>query len=181
MRRAFLILLAISQIGAARHPSYGRESSNPPAVSAGVISIAAHPSEYSGRRLKVGGFLCLEFERAALYLDRSSFESGDRANAILVEKPKDLDRKLATRLSRRYALVEGTFVSGKDQIEYGYAGALTDIKLIRASMTSDDYYTSLDDSFTGWMLADKRFWVLLIATFAIPGFIYFRMMRRRKD
>lgn len=179
MRSAVLILLAISQIGAARIPVYGKPQFASSADAISLVALIASPAKYEGQHVRVEGFLSLEFEGSALYLDRPAFDAGLRKNAVWIDQPSDLKRPLVRRLSLRYASVEGTFVNQSGH--YGlYAGRITNVRRIVPLETRADYYSHTERGFR-WLMLDPRAWLLLTATFAIPGFTYFLMMRRRKD
>jgi hypothetical protein len=74
-----------------------------------LVNLIATPEKYHQRKIRVIGFLHLEFEGNCLYLHRDDFEYGMSKNAIwlnLTTKDKEL-----RRLSNEYVILEGTFES----------------------------------------------------------------------
>lgn len=179
MLRAFLILLAISQIGAAPLPVYGArwDGAGEPVS---LVALLANPTHYDGRTVRVDGFLNLEFEGNALYLDGAAFEAALARNAIWIDLPPAFDKRLARRLNRRYSTVEGVFVASEHGHMGAYSGTLTDVRRIVPLMTRADFEAYMNDTYAASMVRDPRVWLLLFGALAAPGIIWFSMTRRRR-
>src|SRR4051794_39863871 len=104
MRQWVLAVIAVLLIAAA--PS--RRWDEPQSEDVSLVALVANPAAYDGRRLRVVGFVSLEFEDSALYLDKDDFNAIVLRNAIWVDPPVCLDASARRRLSRHYAVVEGT-------------------------------------------------------------------------
>jgi hypothetical protein len=170
--RAILILLAISQVAAAPIPTYGRRWDGAE-KSVSVVALLADPSQYDGQRLQVEGFLNLQFEGNALYLDKAEFEADLSRNAVWIDLPRGFDKRL-------YATVDGVFVaSGRGHLG-AYSGTITDIGRIAPSMTRDDFESYMADNVAAAIWRDSRTWLLLIGAFAVVGGSWLGMARRRR-
>ncbi len=77
-----------------------------------LVELIARPELYDGRRIRVIGFINLEFESNHLYLSREDWEHGLFVNGVLVRPPPGLDSDSGParkRPNRQYVIVEGTF------------------------------------------------------------------------
>lgn len=74
-----------------------------------IVQLLARPELFAGKRVRVIGFVNLEFEGNALYLSRELFEHGGSRDAIWVDVE---GLPSAMKFRRGYALVEGTFSAG---------------------------------------------------------------------
>jgi hypothetical protein len=87
-----------------------------------LVRLVADPGEFDGRRVRVAGFMSLEFEGDALYISREDDDRDLTKNAVWLE--------LATRrptFDRGYALVEGTFRGSRTGHMGLFSGALEDV------------------------------------------------------
>ena len=91
-----------------------------------LIELIANPLPYEGKRVRVVGYLHLEFEGNAIYVHREDLEHAINANGLWVDfAPGTL--KSSAPCVDSYALVEGTFTL-KHQGHFGmWSGAITDI------------------------------------------------------
>ena len=73
-----------------------------------MVQLLANPERYDGLRVRVIGFVHLEFEGQAVYLHREDFDEALLGNALWVDfRPGTLS---ASRpIGDRYVLLEGTF------------------------------------------------------------------------
>jgi hypothetical protein len=76
-----------------------------------LIALIADPASYEGHRVQVVGYLNLEFEGNGLYVSKSDFDASVPRNAIWIDSNLWRDKAKSRRLSRRYALAEGTFTA----------------------------------------------------------------------
>jgi hypothetical protein len=88
-----------------------------------LVQLLASPERFDGKRVRVIGFVHLEFEGDAVYLHREDFERGLNPNGLSVGFRPDLYRRGAT-FNDRYVLLEGTFRARGGWLS---DGAITDI------------------------------------------------------
>ncbi len=100
---------------------------NPHAQSVSIIELLANPLKYDRKRVRVIGFLRLEFEGNALYLHRDDFENAIYKNALWVDRPKDLSNKQMVEVDQKYIICEGTFNAPEHGHMGMFSGSLTDI------------------------------------------------------
>jgi hypothetical protein len=93
--------------------------SGPDTVS--LINLIATPDKFHGRRIRIIGYLHLEFEGNAIYLDQESFSNAVDANAIWVDLPGWATNSKTQPLNDKYVLIEGRFDS-KDRGHMGLFG-----------------------------------------------------------
>jgi hypothetical protein len=75
-----------------------------------LIHLIAHPERYDGKRVRVAGFLCLEFEGTCLFLHREDRDHCLFQNALWVSvRYGDLTQDRAKELHHRYVTIVGTF------------------------------------------------------------------------
>jgi hypothetical protein len=76
-----------------------------------LVQLLATPERYDGKRVRVVGFVHLEFESDAVYLHREDFERALRSNSMAVGFRPDVYKRGAT-FNDRYVLLEGIFRAG---------------------------------------------------------------------
>ena len=107
MRRLLLLLLlAISQIGAAQAPAAAPDE-RPLAVP--FVALIANPERFDGKLVAIQGFLNLEYEGDAIYQSRSDFDTMLLGNAIWVDGPKFEEPAARRTLSGRHVYLTGRF------------------------------------------------------------------------
>jgi hypothetical protein len=77
-----------------------------PAESVSMVRVLANPEKFHGKRIRVIGFLRLEFEGNALYLHEEDYRHLLTDNALWVDMGADKEH---AGLSMHYVLIEGTF------------------------------------------------------------------------
>jgi hypothetical protein len=97
---SFAVLLIATAVGA-------RELKPREALGVSLIRIIADPAQYDGKRVRIKGFLRLEFEGNAIYLHREDYENGLTSNAVSIVAPRSF--KDLEKYDRKYVLLEGTF------------------------------------------------------------------------
>lgn len=136
-----------------------------------LVSLLAVPERYDGRKVRVSGFVTLEFEGRALHLDRRAYEAGLRKNAVWLDSPEWLTPNDAQGLDRRYGEVAGTFVAARHGAYGLYSGTLTELRRIQPSFTQADYQTLrvretraavMQHVFSGWFLTTVGWLALAI-------------------
>ena len=78
-----------------------------------IIRLVANPQMYDGKRVRITGFLHLEFEGDVIYLHREDFEYGLDKNALWIDVPKDMTRNQIESVNDNYVICTGTFVAGR--------------------------------------------------------------------
>jgi len=74
-----------------------------------LINLIATPEKFGGRRIRVIGYLHLEFEGNALYLDQQSFSLAITKNSVWIYLPERETKAKQQSVSDKYALVQGRF------------------------------------------------------------------------
>jgi hypothetical protein len=102
-----------------------------PLCTVSFIELVTRPEIYAGRRVRVSGWLHLEFEGDALYLHREDYERSLIPNSFRISAPDSL-RLRASEFSDQYCIVGGTFVAytaeeGTMRFE---SGGLKDLTLV---------------------------------------------------
>ena len=92
-----------------------------------VIQLIANPAKFDGKRVRVIGFLRLEFEGNAIYLHREDYEHAIFENSIWLDRPKDFSEKQATKINKKYVICQGTFSAEQHGHTGMFSGSLTHI------------------------------------------------------
>ena len=95
------------------------ETSKP--VTVGMISLLADPDKYSAIRIRTFGFLSIEIENTALYLQEEDYGSGLGKNALELNLTQEQEKQFKS-LSLKYVVIEGTVVSTRASVEHGLSG-----------------------------------------------------------
>lgn len=148
MRRILLLLLAITQIGAAPAPV-----ETP--VSVPLVAVLANPERFDGKLVTVEGFLNLEFEGDAIYQSRSDFDAMLLRNAVWVDGPKFEEPAARRILSGRHVNLTGRFNARMHGHMGMFAGGFAASK-IQVQQTRDQIRTTM---FPGY---ENLPWPLLI-------------------
>lgn len=145
-----------------------------------IVALLADPTRHHQRRVAVAGFLVLEFEHAALYLDQTSQRAGLQENGVWVDPPLDVKHPTMKALSRQYVVVEGTF--NANEKGYGtYAGTLQNVRSIRLTYTEQQYRRAqIGWAEAGIFMAIQRLLVYaaILTIVAMIGLGLFRVVRR---
>jgi hypothetical protein len=94
----------------------GVTSTTPEVVS--LLQILANPRVWHGRRVRLAGFVNLEFEGDALYLSREDFDQALYPNSLWINVPDILVGPNHPDTHRGYAMIEGTINSD----DHGHMG-----------------------------------------------------------
>jgi len=127
------LVLAIALAFAA--PSGAAEAASAPATNAAgraplaeqayqdvsLVALLANPAAYDGKAVRVAGFLSLEFEGSAIYLDREAYATGLYRNAVWVEIPGLKIGDPLRMKDGRYVSISGIF----DARDHGHMGAFS--------------------------------------------------------
>lgn len=87
--------------------------------SGSIINLIATPEKYHNKRVRVIGYLNLEFEGNAIYLHTEDYKKSITANGLWVTFTDESWEKIKKyRFNKSYFLVEGTF----DMTSFGHMG-----------------------------------------------------------
>ena len=93
------------------------------------VYLLAHPEQFEGRRIRIIGYLNLEFEGNAVYMHREDFQRSLSKNGFWVSFRKGVD--IPGDVSGSYVQLEGTFTS-KSAGHLGlWSGEISDISFVR--------------------------------------------------
>jgi hypothetical protein len=92
--------------------------------------VVAEPQRFDGQRIRVSGFLRLEFDRNALYLSRNDFNESVAAHALRLELSNSQLRSLG-KLNNGRVSVEGTFAAKKGGPWAGSLHRVAEIRMAR--------------------------------------------------
>lgn len=96
------------------------------AVDVSLIQLIATPEKYHGKRVRVKGFLRLEFEGNAIYLHREDYEYRVYKNSLWLDATKEMYRD-HKKIDLHYVLIEGVF-NARSQGHMGlFSGAVKKI------------------------------------------------------
>jgi hypothetical protein len=76
-----------------------------------IIQLVANPQLYDGKRIRIIGFLHLEFEGNVIYLHREDFEFGLTKNGLWIDTPRDMNRNQIKAVNDHYVICTGTFAA----------------------------------------------------------------------
>lgn len=173
-----VVLFSMLQISAAPLSPQERSEASALPIGPTIISIVAalaSPVTYDGKLVSMAGYLTLEHEGTALYLDQGSSEASISANAIWIELPRQLSTEERRELSERYVSANGVFHADRRGYGESFSGTLILTDVPRALRTSDDYRAYLRRE----KIAARREWIPMAATFvALLALGFFFIWRR---
>lgn len=83
-----------------------------------LIELIAKPEAYHGKRVRLIGYVRLEFEGNAIYISKESYDAGISKNALWLDPPPSSSLAKGVAWGPRYAIVEGRF----DATNLGHMG-----------------------------------------------------------
>jgi len=87
--------------------------------SVSIINLISSPDKYHNQRIRVIGYLNLEFEGNSIYLHKEDFKKSIYANGLWVDFTKEAWAKIEKyNINKCYVIIEGTF----DKIDRGHMG-----------------------------------------------------------
>jgi hypothetical protein len=92
-----------------------------------IAELLAHPGLFHGKRVRLIGFLHLEFEGTAVYMSREDERHGLTRNGLWVDFRNKEVWNQADVVNDRYVLLEGTFDAENPGHMGLWSGALKDI------------------------------------------------------
>jgi hypothetical protein len=102
MRRSLLAALLLMGLGGAGIAAAAGVQTVP------MRQLLAEPERFEGQRVRVNGFLRLEFRAHALYLERNDYNSAVAKHSLKLDL-RDGQLRSLSRLNNGRVLVEGTF------------------------------------------------------------------------
>ena len=97
-----------------------------------LIQVIANPERFDGKRIVVRGFVHLQFEDMALYLEKESADYLIPGNAVWLVFPagflSDADKQ---KFHRQYVMIEGVFRKDNRGHRGVFPGAITEINGIK--------------------------------------------------
>ena len=108
----FLTILSLALFAPFAHAqksSYVPNGADPGAQRVSIIQLIANPTAFDGKKVRLVGFLSLEFEGSALYLHKEDYDHGITENALSIHVPHDMTREQRDTVNTQYVICEGTF------------------------------------------------------------------------
>ncbi|WP_051979571.1 hypothetical protein [Edaphobacter aggregans] len=107
-------------------------SADDTAKSVSLIQLIANPRAWDGKKVRLIGFLRLEFEGDALYLHKEDFEHSISNNAVWIDRPRDLTSAQEKAMNTQYVICEGTFrATDKGHMDM-FSGTISGINRLEA-------------------------------------------------
>ncbi len=137
-----LIVLEILQIASCRQGTDSRHgtkdfSASPSIIKTNTIDVSlirliATPEKFDGKKVRVKGFLNLEFEGTAIFLNKEDSENYIPKNAIWIDVSKKFIYAVhSSILNQRYVVLEGVFDVNNLGHESTYSGGIKNISKIK--------------------------------------------------
>ena len=76
-----------------------------------LIQLIANPQAYDQKRVRITGFLHLEFEGDVIYLHSEDFHYSLAKNALWINVPKDMTQEQTKAVNDQYVICTGKFVA----------------------------------------------------------------------
>ena len=95
-----------------------------------IVQLIANPQLYEGKRIRIIGYLHLEFEGDAIYLHREDFEQAIPIDAIWIITPKALTNEQREAVNDKYVLCTGVFTAKRRGHMGMFSGEISDINRI---------------------------------------------------
>jgi hypothetical protein len=92
-----------------------------------MIQLIANPQAYDNKRVRITGYLHLEFEGDVIYLHREDFDYVLTKNALWVNIPKDMTKEQMKAVNNLYVICTGRFRAGMHGHMGMNSGELDDI------------------------------------------------------
>jgi hypothetical protein len=137
MRHTLLMVLILPLLIAANSAMGQMQGYNPRgvdqrAVRVSLIQLIANPQAYDGKKVRLIGFLRLEFEGNAIYLHKEDYEHGISENGLWIDVPHDMTKDQRELVNTQYAICEAVFrASGHGHMDM-FSGELTNVTRLEA-------------------------------------------------
>lgn len=131
MKQLFSTLLILAAISAHAAPQRNCDEMSVNGTcslySVSIVELIANPTKFNGKRVRIIGYLNLEFEGNAIYLHHDDFIHSIYENGLWVDVAKGLRQTEPKCESKSYALIEGRFVAANRGHGGGWHGAIEDV------------------------------------------------------
>jgi hypothetical protein len=128
-----ILLVLFAANADAQSSGYSKNGADQNAQQVSIVQLIANPQAYDGKKVRLVGFLQLEFEGNGLYLHKEDYEHEITENALWVDAPPDLRKEQRDAVNTQYVICEGTFkASGHGHMGI-FSGELSDVTRIEAS------------------------------------------------
>lgn len=98
--------------------------------SVSLINLITTPEKYNGRKVRVKGYLHLEFEDCVLYLHKEDYTYGMSKNAVWAGIKSWAELRSSQKYSGHYVLMEGIFNAKNTGYEGMNSGSIQNISRI---------------------------------------------------
>jgi len=92
-----------------------------------IVQLVATPEKYDGNLVDVVGFLNFGFEGDWLFLHKEDYDNGIDANAVRVERTKDMMRDIE-KVHRNYVHIVGVFRQEASNSGFASEGHIVDVQ-----------------------------------------------------
>ncbi len=128
----YILLLALlvtpGRMRSAQLPGY---TSSDPADFAGddvsLIQLIASPLKYSGKKVRLVGYVTIQFEGEGIFLHKEDLDNGISQNAIRIVIPAGMSQAQRVAIDRSYVICDGTFVA----LKHGHGDTFANGTLIK--------------------------------------------------
>jgi len=133
MNRVVLFALGIV-LFACEYPAVGQMGGYYPkggpdldAQDVSLIQLIATPQAFDKKRVKITGFLHLEFEGNAIYFHSEDFQYGLTKNALWIDVPRDMTQQQKELVNNQYVICTARFDANMHGHMGMNSGELTDV------------------------------------------------------
>ncbi len=109
---------------------YSQNNSNE-IISTSIIKLISNPEEFHNKRIRIIGFLKMEFEGNSIYLHKDDYENRNYQNAFWISITTKLKQEiLADECNETYVSLVGTFKMDEHGHHGLWPGGIINIELI---------------------------------------------------
>lgn len=101
------------------------------ALNVSLVQLIANPQTFDGKKVRLIGFLRLEFEGDAIYLHHEDYEYGITDNALWLDVPKGMTEQQRHDTNMAYVLCEGVIRASRHGHMGLFAGEISDVTPIQ--------------------------------------------------
>ena len=99
-------------------------------VDVSLVQLIANPAAYNHKRVRLIGYLHLEFEGSAVYLHRDDYEVGISRNGVWINAPHDLTKEQRDTVNDHYVICTAEFDADHQGHMGMFSGELTNVTRI---------------------------------------------------
>lgn len=138
-----------------------------------LVRLLTNPERYDGQKVRVAGYVTLEFEGSGVYPDKTAYQAGLTRNAVWVDPPDSMRPKRGSSVFRRYGEVAGIFTAGEHGHMGLFSGALTQVRSVSPTYTRTQFEKDRPKTQTAVIvqaLASGRF--LMLVGWCVLGMLW---------